>query len=195
MENFQQCCKTQLFFQSAWVLMRNSKAEAAFYILCAKLKQRNGIRSPKEHYTSYLTLISENLHFTNIQWPFNGTVSCCFCVSKAWSLLPSSWGIAQQRPQWLPIWNQFHSLTDTRLPKRRPSDKPCRKRASLKPPGMCIPFSVILVSFTNLILQLKLFFFLNGFRPYAWVQYTPGEPILPNNPNRVMIYSPTKSSY
>ncbi|KAK7268065.1 hypothetical protein RIF29_20750 [Crotalaria pallida] len=57
-------------------------------------------------------------------------------------------------PQWLPIWNQFHSLTDTRLPKRRPSDKPRRKRASLKPPG-----------------------------PYAWVQYTPGEPILPNKPN------------
>ncbi|KAE9612391.1 hypothetical protein Lal_00037355 [Lupinus albus] len=57
-------------------------------------------------------------------------------------------------PQWLPIWNQLHSLTDTRLPKRRPSDKPRRKRASLKPPG-----------------------------PYAWVQYTPGEPILPNNPN------------
>ncbi|XP_061370911.1 uncharacterized protein LOC133313538 [Gastrolobium bilobum] len=58
-------------------------------------------------------------------------------------------------PQWLvPLWNQFHSLTDTRFPKRRPSDKPRRKRASLKPLG-----------------------------PYAWVQYTPGEPILPNKPN------------
>ncbi|KAK7320078.1 hypothetical protein RJT34_04809 [Clitoria ternatea] len=58
-------------------------------------------------------------------------------------------------PQWfLPIWNHFHSLTDTRFPKRRPSDKPRRKRASLRPSG-----------------------------PYAWVQYTPGQPILPNKPN------------
>ncbi|XP_057427790.1 uncharacterized protein LOC130721076 [Lotus japonicus] len=58
-------------------------------------------------------------------------------------------------PQWLfPLRNHFHSLTDTRFPKRRPSDKPRRKRASLRPPG-----------------------------PYAWVQYTPGEPILPNKPN------------
>lgn len=48
----------------------------------------------------------------------------------------------------------FHSLTDTRYPKRRPSDKPRRKRASLRPPG-----------------------------PYAWVKYVPGEPILPNQPN------------
>ncbi|XP_027335797.1 uncharacterized protein LOC113849812 isoform X2 [Abrus precatorius] len=58
-------------------------------------------------------------------------------------------------PQWLlPLRNHFHSLTDTRFPKRRPSDKPRRKRASLRPPG-----------------------------PYAWVQYTPGQPILPNKPN------------
>ncbi|RDX66215.1 hypothetical protein CR513_55038, partial [Mucuna pruriens] len=58
-------------------------------------------------------------------------------------------------PQWLlPIWNHFHSLTDTRFPKRRPSNKPRRKRSSLRPSG-----------------------------PYAWVQYTPGQPILPNKPN------------
>ncbi|OVA16869.1 hypothetical protein BVC80_1231g19 [Macleaya cordata] len=50
--------------------------------------------------------------------------------------------------------NEFHSLTDTRFPKRRPCFKNRRKRASLKPPG-----------------------------PYAWVQYTPGEPILANRPN------------
>ncbi|XP_047268554.1 uncharacterized protein LOC107870407 isoform X2 [Capsicum annuum] len=60
---------------------------------------------------------------------------------------------------WIPPSNAasvaaFHSLTDTRLPKRRPSYKPKRKRASLRPPG-----------------------------PYAWVKYTPGEPISPNNPN------------
>ncbi|RZC79004.1 hypothetical protein C5167_003203 [Papaver somniferum] len=50
--------------------------------------------------------------------------------------------------------NEFHSLTDTRLPKRRPGFTNRRKRAGLKPPG-----------------------------PYAWVQYTPGEPLLPNTPN------------
>eukprot|EP00262_Sarcandra_glabra_P002878 TRINITY_DN1326_c0_g1_i2.p1 TRINITY_DN1326_c0_g1~~TRINITY_DN1326_c0_g1_i2.p1 ORF type:complete len:174 (+),score=16.22 TRINITY_DN1326_c0_g1_i2:115-636(+) len=48
----------------------------------------------------------------------------------------------------------FHSLTDTRYPKRRPSATPRRKRASLKPPG-----------------------------PYAWVQYVPGEPIPRSRPN------------
>ncbi|KAI4303906.1 hypothetical protein MLD38_039488 [Melastoma candidum] len=48
----------------------------------------------------------------------------------------------------------FDRLTDRRFPKRRPSDKPRRKRASLRPPG-----------------------------PYAWVPYVPGQPILPNNPN------------
>ncbi|XP_028076993.1 uncharacterized protein LOC114279028 [Camellia sinensis] len=55
---------------------------------------------------------------------------------------------------WIPASSSFHSLTDTRLPKRRPADKPKRKRASLKPPG-----------------------------PYAFVKYVPGEPILPNQPN------------
>ncbi|KAK4383231.1 hypothetical protein Sango_2794300 [Sesamum angolense] len=55
---------------------------------------------------------------------------------------------------WIPPSSAFHSLTDTRYPKRRPSDKPRRKRASLKPPG-----------------------------PYAWVKCAPGEPILPNQPN------------
>ncbi|MBA0560746.1 hypothetical protein Golob_017624 [Gossypium lobatum] len=61
--------------------------------------------------------------------------------------------IYRQSP-WISMSNQLHSLTDTRFPKRRPQDKARRKRASLKPPG-----------------------------PYAWVKYTPGEPILPNNPN------------
>ncbi|KAK6125715.1 hypothetical protein DH2020_040548 [Rehmannia glutinosa] len=55
---------------------------------------------------------------------------------------------------WIPPCSAFHSLTDTRYPKRRPVDKPRRKRASLKPPG-----------------------------PYAWVKCVPGEPILPNQPN------------
>ncbi|XP_058227868.1 uncharacterized protein LOC131336157 isoform X2 [Rhododendron vialii] len=52
------------------------------------------------------------------------------------------------------VSSAFHSLTDNRFPKRRPSDKPRRKRASLRPPG-----------------------------PYAWVKCVPGEPILPNQPN------------
>ncbi|XAR57937.1 hypothetical protein NMG60_11026254 [Bertholletia excelsa] len=55
---------------------------------------------------------------------------------------------------WTPASSALHSLTDTRFPKRRPSDKPRRKRASLRPPG-----------------------------PYAWVKYVPGEAILPNQPN------------
>lgn len=51
-------------------------------------------------------------------------------------------------------YHELHSLTETRHPKRRPGFKNRRKRASLKPPG-----------------------------PYAWVPYTPGQPILANNPN------------
>ncbi|CAG7865157.1 unnamed protein product [Brassica rapa] len=60
------------------------------------------------------------------------------------------------RLPWIPVANHFHSLslTDTRLPKRRPMTHPKKKRFKLKPPG-----------------------------PYAYVQYTPGEPIASNNPN------------
>ncbi|KAH0864735.1 hypothetical protein HID58_081946 [Brassica napus] len=61
------------------------------------------------------------------------------------------------RLPWIPMANHFHSLslTDTRLPKRRPTTHPKKKRFKLKPPG-----------------------------PYAYVQYTPGEPIASNNPNK-----------
>ncbi|KAF3592164.1 hypothetical protein DY000_02026456 [Brassica cretica] len=61
------------------------------------------------------------------------------------------------RLPWIPMANHFHSLslTDTRLPKRRPMAHPKKKRFKLKPPG-----------------------------PYAYVQYTPGEPIASNNPNK-----------
>lgn len=48
----------------------------------------------------------------------------------------------------------FDPLTDSRFPKRRPSDKSRRKRSSLRPPG-----------------------------PYAWVKHVPGEPIAPSQPN------------
>ncbi|KAJ9557709.1 hypothetical protein OSB04_012323 [Centaurea solstitialis] len=54
----------------------------------------------------------------------------------------------------LPSIRTMHSLTDTRFPKRRPVDKPRRKRASLKPKG-----------------------------PYAWVKHVPGEPIPASQPN------------
>lgn len=46
---------------------------------------------------------------------------------------------------WFPASSSLiHSLTDTRFPKRRPVDKPRKKRSSLRPSG-----------------------------PYAWVKYTP----------------------
>uniref|UniRef100_A0A1J3HQL9 Uncharacterized protein n=1 Tax=Noccaea caerulescens TaxID=107243 RepID=A0A1J3HQL9_NOCCA len=66
-------------------------------------------------------------------------------------------GSSHLRLPWMPVANHFHSLslTDTRLPKRRPMTHPKKKRFKLKPPG-----------------------------PYAYVQYTPGEPISSNNPNK-----------
>ncbi|PON71517.1 protein translocase subunit [Parasponia andersonii] len=84
------------------------------------------------------------------------TTSLVAASASARSDLRSVLGGGPFRSQlpWFPITNHFHSLTDTRFPKRRPSDKPRRKRASMKPPG-----------------------------PYAFVQYVPGEPILPNRPN------------
>ncbi|KAI6695821.1 hypothetical protein NL676_023531 [Syzygium grande] len=69
-------------------------------------------------------------------------------------LLYGGSSLAKLLAPWSQACSHFHSLTDMRYPKRRPVDKPRRKRASLRPPG-----------------------------PYAWVQYVPGEPILPNNPN------------
>lgn len=59
-----------------------------------------------------------------------------------------------QAPWSFLISNHFHSLTDTRFPKRRPSLKSRRKRASIRPPG-----------------------------PYAGIQCAPGEPIVPSRPN------------
>ncbi|KAK9089835.1 hypothetical protein Scep_028917 [Stephania cephalantha] len=75
-------------------------------------------------------------------------------VSSACKSSSTFGSLPHHNQRWMYGWNEFHSLTDTRLPKRRPGAKPRRKRASLKPPG-----------------------------PYAWVQYTPGEPILANRPN------------
>ncbi|CAN0919169.1 hypothetical protein LINGRAHAP2_LOCUS31298 [Linum grandiflorum] len=48
----------------------------------------------------------------------------------------------------------YDSLTDTRLPKRRPLDKARRKRAGLRPAGA-----------------------------FSWVKYEAGEAIKPSNPN------------
>ncbi|XP_044470380.1 uncharacterized protein LOC123199440 [Mangifera indica] len=74
--------------------------------------------------------------------------------SSSLFLKPELRSVSTIQSSWFPILNRFHSLTDTRYPKRRPVDKPRRKRASLRPPG-----------------------------PYAFVMYTPGQPIRPNNPN------------
>ncbi|XP_015889889.2 uncharacterized protein LOC107424563 [Ziziphus jujuba] len=63
-------------------------------------------------------------------------------------------GSFRSQAPWFPISNHLHSLTDTRFPKRRPTDKPRRKRASLRPPG-----------------------------PYAWIQSVPGESLLATKPN------------
>ncbi|CAL5366317.1 unnamed protein product [Camellia sinensis] len=82
--------------------------------------------------------------------PFSLTTTTTTTTTPATSLLRP----LHRTIPWIPVSSSFHSLTDTRLPKRRPADKPKRKRASLKPPG-----------------------------PYAFVKYVPGEPILPNQPN------------
>ncbi|GMN29282.1 hypothetical protein TIFTF001_002368 [Ficus carica] len=65
--------------------------------------------------------------------------------SELRSVIGGSFGF--QTP-WFAVLRDFSSLTNTRFPKRRPSDKPRRKRASLRPPG-----------------------------PYKLVPYVPGEPI------------------
>ncbi|KAI5656651.1 hypothetical protein M9H77_25444 [Catharanthus roseus] len=92
-----------------------------------------------------------------------GTLTTCSSVtSSATFAYHSSFSSHLHHPSlflrnypWVwPSTAAFHSLTDTRYPKRRPSDKPRRKRAGLRPPG-----------------------------PYAWVKVVPGEPILPNQPN------------
>ncbi|KAI4342582.1 hypothetical protein MLD38_027194 [Melastoma candidum] len=80
------------------------------------------------------------------------------CISSSFFGPLSSYSFSsfpnQSAPFSGPSPGAFDRLTDRRFPKRRPSDKPRRKRASLRPPG-----------------------------PYAWVPYVPGQPILPNNPN------------
>ncbi|CAN7118476.1 unnamed protein product [Brassica rapa subsp. narinosa] len=91
-----------------------------------------------------------------------------FLVSRVASSCSSAPAIAAAKPElcslfggsrlpWIAMATHFHSLslTDTRLPKRRPMAHPKKKRFKLKPPG-----------------------------PYAYVQYTPGEPIASNNPNK-----------
>lgn len=87
-------------------------------------------------------------------------------------------------PQFLlPFLNHFHTLTDTRFPKRRPSDKPRRKRASLRPSGASVAlfFTLHALSFLGFCLTLFSFWCCPG--PYAWVEHTTGETILPNKPN------------
>ncbi|XP_031497570.1 uncharacterized protein LOC116262384 [Nymphaea colorata] len=90
-----------------------------------------------------------SLH-SNVTNPFPSTVATLVLPARCFRCHPPWNSILIFQPSVMHI----HSLTDTRLPKRRPSDKPRRKRASLKPPG-----------------------------PYAWVPYVPGEPIASNRPN------------
>ncbi|KAL2316680.1 hypothetical protein Fmac_030556 [Flemingia macrophylla] len=92
---------------------------------------------------------------TNILRPLSTTLaSRVLLTSRTASTTPFRPCLSSS--QWVPpLWNHLHNLTDTRFPKRRPSDKPRPKRASLRPSG-----------------------------PYAWVQYTPDHHILPNNPNQ-----------
>ncbi|KAJ9147028.1 hypothetical protein P3X46_029233 [Hevea brasiliensis] len=72
----------------------------------------------------------------------------CFALRQSpWFQISSHFSVFSES-------NHFDGLTDSRFPKRRPQDKPRRKRASLRPPG-----------------------------PYAWVKHVPGQPIQPSNPN------------
>ncbi|CAM8912223.1 unnamed protein product [Rhodiola kirilowii] len=64
-------------------------------------------------------------------------------------------GSLHLRSPWISATSSIHSLTDTRMPKRRPSLVAKRKRARLRPKG-----------------------------PIAWVQHVPGEPIPVSQPNK-----------
>ena len=57
-----------------------------------------------------------------------------------------------QAPWSFLILNHFHSLTDTRFPKRRPSLKSRRKRASIRPPGSFFVLNLTLL--TNYLLDM-----------------------------------------
>lgn len=95
------------------------------------------------------------------------------------SLQPS---FGSKTPQFLlPFLSHFHSLTDTRFPKRRPSDKPRRKRASLRPSGALRCFFTS-HAFKFRLKLLNLWWSCHP-GPYAWVEHTTGETILPNKPN------------
>ena len=75
-------------------------------------------------------------------------------------------------PQWtLPLWNHFHSLTDTRFPKRRPSDKSRRKRASLRPSGASI-FVLLILNLTRILKQFMSFRALCLGSIYTWPTHT-----------------------
>lgn len=57
-----------------------------------------------------------------------------------------------QAPWSFLISNHFHSLTDTRFPKRRPSLKSRRKRASIRPPGSFFILNLTLLIWGELLL-------------------------------------------
>ncbi|XP_071736853.1 uncharacterized protein [Rutidosis leptorrhynchoides] len=98
------------------------------------------------------TLISSRSITTTTSSFISKTV---YSANHANELRPFFGSLHQSHFLWMPASvRSIQSLTDTRLPKRRPVDKPRRKRASLKPKG-----------------------------PYAWVKHVPGEPIPASQPN------------
>ncbi|CAN6467239.1 unnamed protein product [Victoria cruziana] len=108
-----------------------------------------GLISPLLKSPSRAVPFLASLH-SNAANPFPSTIETLVLPGRHFSSYSPWNSILNFQPSVMHI----HSLTDTLLPKRRPSDKPRRKRASLKPPG-----------------------------PYAWVPYVPGEPIATNRPN------------
>ncbi|VFQ93446.1 unnamed protein product [Cuscuta campestris] len=64
-------------------------------------------------------------------WPFSSIAS----LATLSSLSPEVRWISGPKLPWIPPSSAFHSLTDTRYPKRRPVDKPKRKRPVPEPPG------------------------------------------------------------
>lgn len=80
--------------------------------------------------------------------PMTSLAASCVCPKPE---LPFISG--RQAPWFFPVSNYFHSLTDTRFPKRRPVDKPRRKRASVRPPGLFFILNLILLILVELLLK------------------------------------------
>lgn len=69
------------------------------------------------------------------RFPTSSTTQFPSAFTTSKSLLLGGSAATCRLPQWFPLSSHFHSLTDTRFPKRRPSDKSRRKRSTLRPSG------------------------------------------------------------